>query len=86
LAGALAAASILAVLFLPKANREDSNGIEKGFVKHDTPQRADDSSDMAQVLNARRVGDDAVVSPFIWPIEETTPLTASISIPSDLLN
>src|SRR5438309_1243282 len=76
LAGALAAASILAFLFWPKVNREDSNGIEKRFIKHDTPQRANDSPDMDQVIIARRVEDDAVVSPFNWPIEETTPLTA----------
>ncbi len=84
--GALAAASLLVVLFWPKSSREDLNRIKAGFANQDTPRPPHDSPDIAHVQFARQVRDDTALPPFTWPIEETTPLTASISIPSDLLN
>src|SRR5216683_5851927 len=56
--GALAAASLLVVLFWPKSSREDLNRIKAGFANQDTPRPPHDSPDIAHVQFARQVRDD----------------------------
>jgi hypothetical protein len=41
---------------------------------------------LAALLKARRVPDEAPVSAFSWPLQETSPLKGSTSIPPDLLD
>jgi hypothetical protein len=51
-----------------------------------SPRPIDDTADGAQWLEARRVLNGAELSPFAWPLEETSPVRASTSIPADLLD
>jgi hypothetical protein len=74
-AAALAAACLLAVL----AWRRERND----------PVPGPDTGPSARVAPAwpetRRVQEGADLPPFSWPLEETSPLKASTSIPPDLL-
>jgi hypothetical protein len=85
--GALAAACLLAVLAGP--GREGHNTVPSPPVIASappvTPRPLDDSASIAPWLKARRDLDEAGVPLFTWPLEETSPITAT-SIPPDLFD
>src|SRR5262249_55626403 len=83
LAGALAAACLLAVLAWP---RRDGRGPDPSAPGPPVTPRPPDASDrLAAWREARRVLDGAEPSPFTWPLPETSPITAATAIPPDLL-
>jgi hypothetical protein len=87
-AGALAAACLLAVLAWP---RRDGKGPAPGPTPREsahqaTPRPPDDSDDLAVWREARRVLDGAEPPTFTWPLEETLPIRVSTSLPPDLLD
>jgi len=81
-AGALAAACLLAVLAWQGRNAKDPvPGPEKNeFVRKVIPRPQDDPVGIAGWLEG------AETPTFTWPLEETSPITASLSIPPDLLD
>jgi hypothetical protein len=87
-AGALAAACLLAVLAWPGRDGENPfpSPPTSAAPRQVTPRPPDDSAGLAARLEARRVLDGAELSPFTWPLQETSPLRASTSIPPDLLD
>ncbi|HKI41373.1 MAG TPA: hypothetical protein VKA66_13520 [Mycobacterium sp.] len=51
-----------------------------------TIRPSDNSAEIAAWAEARRVLNGAEPATFIWPIQEKSPITVSISIPADLLD
>jgi hypothetical protein len=86
--GALAAACLLAVLAWPRRDGKSPDpSPAPGESGHQvTPRPADDPPGITAWREARRILDGAEMPAFHWPLEETTPLTVSTSIPSDLLD
>jgi hypothetical protein len=86
-AGALAAACLLAVLVWRGRDRHDPapDPGTRPFVREVSPRSPDDAARVAGWPEARRVPEGAELSPFSWPLEERSPLRASTSIPPDLL-
>jgi hypothetical protein len=88
LAGALAAACLLAVLAWRGRDGQGPVPIpEKRDSAHQvTPQPLGNDAGIAAWRESRRVPDDPEMPPFAWPLEETSPTTASTAIPPDLLD
>jgi hypothetical protein len=86
-AGALAAACLLALLAWPRrAGTGPAPGPAKGDSAHQvTPRPPDDSAGLAALVQARRALEGAELPPFTWPLEETAPVTVATAIPPDLL-
>ncbi|HEV3259690.1 MAG TPA: hypothetical protein VG013_22675 [Gemmataceae bacterium] len=89
--GALAAACLLAVLAWPE--RDDKHGALRPGTREPvrrvpvpSPEKSEDSARIAGWVAARRVLDGAETPTFTWPLEETTPIRVSSSIPPDLLD
>jgi hypothetical protein len=51
-----------------------------------TPHPRDDSTRSAAWRDTRRVLEEAELTPFNWPIKETTPVMVSTTIPPDLFD
>lgn len=86
LAGAMAAAAFFVVLLWPKRDGGDpdrNNGTIQ-FTEKDAPPASDDPAADAPLRLARRGPDENALQPFIWPIQEAKPLTASLSTRFDL--
>jgi hypothetical protein len=84
-AGALAAACLLVVLaWRGRGGKEPIPSPEqRESVQQVTPPLPDDSADMAAWRQAQRDLDEEEMPPFTWPVEETSPLTASTSVSLD---
>jgi len=87
-AGALAAACLLVVLvWRGRSGRDPVPSPPTRDSAHQvTPRPPDDSASIARWLEARRILDEAETPTFTWPLEETSPLTVSTSVPPDLLD
>jgi hypothetical protein len=87
-AGALAAACLVAVLAWPRRDgRHPVPGPEKSESARQLPPRPpDDSAGLAAWLEARRNQDEAEPATFSWPLPETSPVQSPTSIPPDLLD
>ncbi len=87
-AGALAAACLLAVLAWPRRDGEKSiPSLPTGeSVRQVITRPPDDGAGVPTWREARRVLDGAEMPPFTWPIEETSPIAVSTSLPPDLLD
>ena len=88
-ASALAAACLLIVLAWPKGGGQKSDQKNKDFVSKDStnsvgPQSAQDAP--GSWVRARGASDEPKLPPFTWPVDDTTHVTLTSSIPSDLLN
>lgn len=85
---AVAAACVVVVLTWPKRDGGNPNpGPEnRESANHVAPRPSDDSDRLAAWRESRRGLDRAEPAPFAWPLQETTPLTGSTAIPSDLLD
>jgi hypothetical protein len=85
-AGALAAACLLAALAWPR--RAGTSPVPaKGDSAHQvTPRTPDDSASLAALVQARRALDSAELPPFTWPLGETAPVMVATAIPHDLLD
>jgi hypothetical protein len=86
---ALAAACLLIVLLWPKGNGQKPDQKDNGFagnvpIRSVRPQSPQDATN--PWLQARGPSDEPKLPPFTWPVEETTHVTLSSSIPSDLLD
>ena len=85
-AGALAAACLLAVLaWRGRDGKAPAPGPEKGeSARHARPRPPDDSDAIAAWREARRVVDGEELPPFTWPLDEPAPVGVATSIPPDL--
>ena len=87
LAGA-AAACVLILLAWPRRDGKDPivkpRGVES--VHQVTPRLPDDSDNVVPWRTSRRVLDGVEMSPFTWPLAETSPLRRSTSIPPELFD
>ena len=83
----LAAACLLGVLAWPRHDVE--NTVRSTDMDRSVPQVTirlpDDASINTAWLDARRSLDVSEIPTFSWPIQESSPLTVSTSIPADLL-
>jgi hypothetical protein len=86
--GALAAACLLAVLAWPRRDGKDAiPSTSADAPAHQVaPRLPDDSASLAAWREARRGLGGAEPPSFTWPLEETSLITASPSIPRDLLD
>jgi hypothetical protein len=85
-AGALAAACLLAALAWPR-RAGPAPGPAKGDSAHlVTPRPPDDSASLTALVQARRAPEVAELPPFTWPLGETAPVTVASAIPHDLLD
>jgi hypothetical protein len=87
-AGALAAACLLAVLawFGRDGKVAPPSLPTSALVEQGSQRPPEDVSGIAAWLKARRDLDEAESTPFTWPLPESSPLGASTSIPPDLLD
>jgi hypothetical protein len=86
-AGALAAACLLAVLAWPRRNYNNTTpGPDKSESAHQATPRPPDSAGIAVWLKARPSLDEAEPPTFTWPLPETPAVGVSTSIPPDLLD
>ena len=86
-AGALAAACLLAVLAWPRRDgHPPAPSPPKEAVKHVPPRPPDGPAAVAAWREARRVLDGAEMPSFTWPLGETLPLRGSTPVPPDLLD
>jgi hypothetical protein len=87
-AGAVAAACLLAVLAWPRreardpAPRPPANGIAHQVA----PRSPADAADLTAWRETRRILDGAEMPPFTWPLPEPWSVRVSNAIPPDLLN
>ena len=100
--GAVAAACLLAVLAWPPARDEKPipthgtvetvqhvtvpNSATSEAAHQAAPAPTDDSAGLSAWRDARRVLNGAELPPFNWPLQESSPMRATISIPPDLLD
>jgi hypothetical protein len=89
-AGCLAAACLVAFLLWREGRpRGDGKDRVPGHTTNDLvkviPQPSDDSASMAALLKARRDLDETEPPAFVWPLPETSPITAT-GIPPELLD
>lgn len=84
MAGALAAACLLAALAWPERDGQGP-GPETNATSPPVTPRTPDAAGVAS-LGARRNPDGAETTIFTWPVEETSPLRVSTAIYPDLLD
>jgi hypothetical protein len=90
--GALAAACLLAVLAWPRGDVpstqivSDNKGDRTAPPKILSASLADESARPTAWLQTRRILEGAEPPAFTWPLQESSPLRASKSMPVDLLN
>jgi hypothetical protein len=86
-ASALAAACLLIALLWPRGNGQKSDQKDNGLVTNGSTDAAGpQSSHDKRIARFERVPDEPKLPPFTWPVDETTHVTLTSSIPSDLLN
>ena len=82
--GAVAAACLVTILAWPRHEELGTGG--EGRLISEIPSPAPAVSEKAMAWReARQLLDGGEIPGFSWPLEETTPITASNSIPADLL-
>jgi hypothetical protein len=94
--GALAAACLLVVLGWPRGDvpnpkrntqiASDHHGDRTPKTKIVSPSLAEESARPTAWLETRRILEGAEPPAFNWPLQESSPLRASKSVPGDLLN
>ena len=84
---ASAAACLLAVLAWPRrAAEHQAGGLAAGdLVREGTTRLSASNSSASSSQKFQRAPEDMEKVTFTWPLEETSPLTVSSSIPGDLL-
>ena len=83
---ALAAACLLIVLAWPKGEGQKAVLDSKDRVTTTSPTPSVPPRSPQGTLKVQRDPDDLQLPPFSWPVEETTHVTLTSSMPSDLLN
>jgi hypothetical protein len=85
---ALAAACLLIALLWPKGKEDKPDQNDNNFANNGSSNsvRPQTPADAIAPWSQARASDEPKLPPFSWPVEETTHVTLSSSIPSDLLD
>jgi hypothetical protein len=84
-AGALAAACLLAVLaWRGRDGKAPAPSPQKTDSARQAPSRPPEEDGIAAWREARRVADGEELPPFTWPLDEPAPVGVATSIPPDL--